>query len=353
VAQPIREPNQSRNHHFNPRLILRGFAKGELLHVVDLSEGGRTFPRTIHDAAAENDYNSVRLEDGTVSDIAETAIADNVEGPVGELIARICSGGWLEDDELFLLSQFVTFQFFRVPRSRDVVNGVTDLVAKLNLAAKGPAGIEEGVAQLLGHPPTREEVLEYWNLLNTTGFRAEQVRETQIAHSFESLEQFAALPAMQYSWHVMRFEQRRLLTCDNPVVLRGDPERPSWSGVGLGTALNIYFSISRSCCLVLKNRSAEGGDIANGVELPGSTNFARAINTWTAWNATRWLYHHPDDELSELLGPDATLPPGRPRANFSSGQNMEIVERLKAASEYHYAHPDEPHPLKPRRKGRS
>lgn len=177
-------------------------------------------------------------------------------------------------------------------------------------------------------------------------WKVERRREVHIADSLKMLDDFSPMLARTYSWHVMRWERRHLLTCDSPLVLVPDPEMPPVYGVGLATAQTIYISISRSCCLLLRNRADPEWDVQNGRVFPGTTTSARAVNILTVANAARWLYHHPEDSITNLLGPKIKLPTPR-EVTFEDAHNRELRRRLKIMAEYAWAHPDEPHPMSP------
>jgi hypothetical protein len=209
---------RSKLHHFVPRLILRGFANGEVIQVADLADNGRSFPQSIYVAAAENDYNTFRLDDGAVSDAAEKAIADIVEGPTGDVIARISQGGWFQnDEEIQAVSRLVVFQRLRVLVRRDEADALADLMMKLDMAAQGPAGMRDALTKGLGRDPTSDEVADYWDSVKDFDeWKLERPREAHVADSLEMLEEFSPMLLAGYSWHVMRWQRRHLLTSDSP-----------------------------------------------------------------------------------------------------------------------------------------
>ena len=84
---------RSKTHHFLPQLILRGFAGADRVVTVELADG-RSYQQSIAKAAAENNYNTIELDDGTQSDLAERLIANEIESPAAAVLARIAAGGW-------------------------------------------------------------------------------------------------------------------------------------------------------------------------------------------------------------------------------------------------------------------
>jgi hypothetical protein len=79
-------PERSKRHHFLPQLILRGFDRDGQVGTFD-REQQKAFRQSIERAAAENDYNTLLLEDGSLSDTAETLIGSLIEGPAGKVLA--------------------------------------------------------------------------------------------------------------------------------------------------------------------------------------------------------------------------------------------------------------------------
>ncbi|HUP69673.1 MAG TPA: hypothetical protein VM142_07635 [Acidimicrobiales bacterium] len=78
--------------------------------------------------------------------------------------------------------------------------------------------------------------------------------------------------------------------------------------------------------------------------LQGSFAGARLINLFTAMSSRRWVYHHPGDDLDDLLGGGWSLPPGTPVLVDDPGA-AELLERVKVMGEWAYENPDEPHPF--------
>lgn len=131
-------PQRSKRHHFLPQLILRGFDRDGQVVTFD-REQQRAFPQSIERAAAENDYNTLLLDDGALSDMAETLIGSLIEGPAGKVLARITDGGWIETEKQRLaVSRFVCFHFLRVPSNREQMDAAADQLMKLDMAAGGP-----------------------------------------------------------------------------------------------------------------------------------------------------------------------------------------------------------------------
>lgn len=103
-------------------------------------------------------------------------------------------------------------------------------------------------------------------------------------------------------WTLVRFDRKRLLTCDAPVALQPFPDAPAGSAVGIGTAGMITFPMSRTTGLVMSGRlfdnEQEAQEIASGQfdsVAAGSTALADDFNNAAISNARESIYHHPDD----------------------------------------------------------
>jgi hypothetical protein len=140
----------------------------------------------------------------------------------------------------------------------------------------------------------------------------------------------------------MRWEHRRLLVSDAPVLLVAARDWPQWSGVGMLTAGRIVFPIGRQCSLVLVNKL--DGELPDGTRLTPTAKGAREVCRRGAYSASRYLYHHPADDLSSLVGAQFTLPSPEP-VTAASDHGREVREKVAKMNEYAFEHPDEPHPL--------
>jgi hypothetical protein len=336
-------PERSKRHHFLPQLILRGFDRDGQVGTFD-REQQKAFRQSIERAAAENDYNTLLLEDGSLSDTAETLIGSLIEGPAGKVLARIADGGWIETEkERLSVSRFVCFQFLRVPSNREQMDAAADQLMKLDMAAGGPVKLREVLEKQFQRPVTDDEVREHWDAIKDfDDWTLALPREHHVQESLEMVDEFTPALASAYCWCVMRWTRCHLLTSDNPVVLF--PPDGSIGPVGLYTAGAIYMSISRTTALVLTHRAVS--PLADGQELAGTFAMARRLNGATAATGRRWIYHHPDDNLEDLLGPGWSLPTIAP-LTMEDDHSRELRRRLALMSEWAFEHPEEPHPMSP------
>lgn len=334
---------RSKTHHFLPQLILRGFAREDRIVTVELADG-RSYFQSVAKAAAENNYNTVQLDDGTQSDIAERAIANEIEGPAAAVLARIAAGGWFANThERAVVARFLTLQYLRVPWRRAQLDAMADQMMKLEMAAGGPNRLRQVMEDQAGRPMSDDEVAEVWeDLRGFDDWTLALSREHHVIESLQMAEEFTLGVDGIYEWAVMRWKRKRILTCDCPVLLLPHPDAQPWQGVGLFTAGNIWFPIDRRTALVLLHRADERG--LDGHELPPSSAMARRLNRFLALGAFQRVYHHPDDTLDELLGEGFELPKPR-EPGWDSDHSNELRDALRSMGEWHFEHPDQPHPM--------
>lgn len=334
---------RSKTHHFLPQMILRGFATDDRVMTVELGDG-RSYVQPVAKAAAENNYNTVELDGGTQSDVAERFIAEEIESPAAAVLARIAAGGWFFDAaERASVARFLTLQYLRVPWRRAQSNAMADWLMKLDLAAGGPNELRRGMEKRTGHPVTDQDVAEVWaSVRDFDDWKLALSREHHVIDSLRMVDEFAPGVAGIYEWAVMRWEHKRILTSDSPVLLQRHRDAQQWQGVGLLTAGSIWFPIDRRTALVLVPRSDERG--FEGRELPPSAAAARRLNRGLVLDAYQRFYHHPDDTLDGLLGAGFELPkPAEP--GIDSDHNNELRDALRSMAEWHFEHPDQPHPM--------
>ena len=331
---------RSKKHHYLPQFVLKGFADRRRVATIDLA-GPRTFVQAIADAAAENNYNTLRLEDGS-SDAAESAIAQ-IEGAASGVLARIGDGDWLSDaDERLAVATFLALQYLRVPANRQFSNAMADQILKLQVAAGGPKQLRD-IMRSQGHDPTDEEVREEWARLGKfDNWNIALPTEHHVVQALQHALEFGPALSELYAWGVVRFERRALLISDVPVLLVPAHDWPQWSGVGILTAGTILLPVSRRTQLVLISR-VDAGDL-DDFEIHPTVRRALEFNRLQMASAQRRIYHHPDDDLPFLVGPDFKLPSER-SITTEDEHSRELRNSLRAMGEWWFDNPDQPHPM--------
>lgn len=330
-------------HHYVAQLTLRGFANEKNQITTVPLGGGEPYTQSVERTAAENHYNTVRNKHGDTSDIVEKTIAEHIEGPAAAPLKAIAAGNWVEDEERSAVALFLSLQHVRIPAQRAFRDSTTDLLLKLQMAADGPSGMRRILEAERGGPVPDEDVEAAWEeLRDFDDWSFKLPREHHIKQTLELAVETAPIFEREYSWSVMQWARRHLLTSDLPVVLVAAPDAPSWRGVGLLTAGQIWFPVDRHTALVLTNRSLTSA--ANGASLAGTAAVARRVNSLVASAAYRRVFHHPDDALADLVVKDFVLPEPR-EITHETDHTTFLMGRLRSMAEWHFKNPDQPHPM--------
>jgi Protein of unknown function (DUF4238) len=333
---------RSKRHHYVPQAILNGFARDGQIATVDLKGG--EYVQAVRKAAAENDYNTVLIDDGEKSDIAERLIAETIEGPAHRILSRIVEGGWIEtDSERLDLSRYLVFQSFRTPRQRRMFDELTNQTLKFQMAIDGPRGLQRAVGEAENRNITDEEAAELWDSVKDfDDYTVKPPPQDQLMLSLEMVDEFAPFVQLRFNWGLIRFKQRGLLTSDSPLLIIRNKNLPDYLGTGLLTAGGIGFAIGRRTALLLTPVPHDGVSVDGRIN--PSVVLAREINGLSVHSALRFVFHHPHDDLAHLLGPDFELPEPRP-AELDFGGSDDLRDQMKSMNEWHFANPDQPHPM--------
>jgi hypothetical protein len=89
-------------------------------------------------------------------------------------------------------------------------------------------------------------------------YRFEIPREFQLLQMLQMMSPMA-MPFLEAEWHLMRFDEKLLLTSDEPIILQRRP-RPEnqFLGIGPASADSIYIPLSPSLCLAMIRAGSTG-----------------------------------------------------------------------------------------------
>jgi hypothetical protein len=326
AMEPL-EPQVAKRHHTLPQFYLRGFAKDDKLSTVALP-GDRQFTQSVKDASvAKNFYALKGHPDG--ADVIEKALSD-VEGATATVFRTISSGTWpLSREDRMTLGYFIALQAARVPVQRRTRDHLAAMFMRLQIGAGGKQALRKQL-EGQGHEASAEEVERLWQLAT----RAEGPPVSRpVAEHLEEMFKLAD-ELLKYivgrPWLLVKFERRSIITCDDPVVLVGDPTAEPWEGVGFMTAWGITYPLSRKFGLLMSSiepvieagvpvEFVHGGN-ADMTQV-GTTQFEKFFNAQTVVGASEWVFHHPDD--NQFL--PTPLPDPRPHSIETSGLNHEFT----------------------------
>lgn len=303
----------SKRHHTVPNFYLKRFASAHRvprIGAANVHDGKRVVMPTSNATVRNNFYALEGHPDG--ADVFESALSE-LEGVAARIINRVTEGVWpLGREDREHLGVFLAFQLLRGPDTRATMDQSSESLLSAVITHLGVDGLRR---KLLGQgKEVRDDLLE--DLVQ----RAEQpnglsVKTTSLGHIEQILELVPRV--MPYlvgrPWALIRFDRKKLLTCDTPVALVADPDKGDKSGVGVMTAWGIAFPVTREIGLLLTDphplweEEEEAGHrepaevmerTASGsydFEAPASAKMAQLFNTHTLANARSWVFHHPDD----------------------------------------------------------
>jgi hypothetical protein len=294
----------AKRHHTVPQFYLRGFAAGEQIATVALP-GDRRFVQSVRKAASETHFYTVPdAVDGP--DVFEKRLAD-LEGEAARVLELIERGVWpLVEDDRFALAFFIAVQAGRGPEQRRNMEHVAAQVARLEIGHGGREGVKRWVKDKRGIDVSDEEVEVIWE--QATRPEGPPIRMSAIAHIEQILE--LSLELEKYTsgrpWTLVRFDRRSLITSDSPVglVAHAEAEPSFYSGLGFMTAWGITYPLTRKLGLLMSDPMVFDGAVPvervragefDHVEF-GTTKLEKFFNLHTAFNASQWIYHHPEDE---------------------------------------------------------
>ena len=239
-------------HHIVPRFYLRRFAdERERITVVDRVTGQR---RDVHvdQAHRQRDFYTFVNTDGE-SDGRVEQLLEQVEGQAATALRNTFQtvfGRWPPMGEHRLeLIQFVAFQYLRGRRHRRQMEMMADFAFRLELSQVTKANVRDFLRGR-GVEPTSEAVGEALTVLA-------DLDDIEVApqnnHYIESM--LRAFPRMlpilaQRRMSLVQWEEPRLVTCDEPVLLLPWPDTQG-RGVGIQTAMEVWMPLDPRRLLVL------------------------------------------------------------------------------------------------------
>jgi hypothetical protein len=287
-----------------PQFYLRSWAD-ETGKVAMLQRDGREVQTGTKALAVEKDFYTVTRPDGEKDSTVEEALAAwDAKGAA--VLAAFLRGEFPPTDQQRIdFGLWLGLQWLRGRSSRETGAELFDkfqkLLIQLGLEERSPTestelsaesqqvidGLGPGVEvpDLTGLPEDLKEVLR-----DSDAYSFEAPRPMQLRHMLNGAPQ-AAEPFIESEWHLLRFEQPVLLTCDEPITLGREPT-PQNQFLGIGPASADYLSIPLSPQVFLGMMRTKPTGREADVTLP----LSEADHHNQAILATWWqqLFRHPD-----------------------------------------------------------
>lgn len=262
-----------KRHHFVPQLHLRGFAKDSQVMAVPLGDG-QPRRRYIRSAAANDYFYRIDAPAGAAN-LLEDWFGNAIESPAAPALRRLEAGVFPPDQrDRYRIANFVAAQLLRTPRTRAAIQDHATLSMQVEVLNR------------------RDELQQrpHWDDVSKFNWR---VAVGADAHALAIRELFEMYAAYLFSLHWSRvvFERYSLLTSDNPVAMWRDGVKTDPFGIGIATADEFWFPVSRRCALGMASFPIPSPELS----LEPSRRRATEINQLLANSAWEWIFHHPDD----------------------------------------------------------
>lgn len=296
AANPI-----AKRHHTVPQFYLKGFARHEQISTV-LLPGDKRFVQSVRKAASETHFYAIDGHpDGP--DVFEKLLSE-IEGDAALIFTKIQQGTWpLPAQDRMSLAYFIALQATRGSDQRRNMQHLAAQIARLEIGFGGRDGVQKWVARRTGESVSDETATALWEQATRAECPPVTIQPTQHIRQMASLID-ALLPYIAgRPWTLVRFKNRSLITSDVPVGLIPHPDQPAWSGTGFLTAWGIAFPLTRKLGLLMSDPMV----VAHAVPVEriregqldhaeqGTTYMERFLNGLTVGNASKWIYHHPED----------------------------------------------------------
>lgn len=302
----------SKRHHTVPNFYLKGFGSvgsKPKIGAVSIDDGKRLVMPTSNATVRKNFYALDGHPDG--ADVFEKELS-RIEGDASAVIRKAVDGTWsLSREDREILGTFLTFQFLRGPDTRAWMDQTHGTLLSKVITQMGAEGVRRTLAR--SGKEVSDDVLDrlLQQAVEPNGVTMKTTPAGHIRHILELVPElvryFVGRP-----WVLVRFNRRKLFTCDTPVALIRDPEQEDvFGGVGLMTAWGISVPLTREVGLLLSDPMALIEEAADRITPPelledvingrydheqvGSTKMAQLFNSHTMANARNWVFHHPDD----------------------------------------------------------
>lgn len=317
-ARGVTVTKRTKRQHTVSKFYLRGFASdtGTVMRY-DLAER-KAVPLSLNDASVVNDFYSVTLPDGSLSDIFEKLFSE-IEGDASAALEAVLDGDWqLRGLAREGLANWFALQYLRSEQIRAEQTHIASEMIRLLVGISGKEALRKKIQRAEGRSVGDEELDREWADLTKEGGPKIQSNVEQHIDTIMSLVPGTAAYFYDSHWTVVRFQRRSLVTADSPVTLHAEEDHPAYMGVGIFNAGLFAVPLSRRTVMTIQPRyrleeygwEREFGltvDQVPDFEIPGTTKQSWSFNQAAVLGARRFIYHHPDDAP---LGPPITLPDG-------------------------------------------
>lgn len=283
---------ESKNHHYNPRSILRRFTNSDDSVVILNKNTNKIFTNSIDNTGSENYFNTIRTGE---SKLNFEILFDELDGKLALLITKIVNDKSIKNlntEELNDLALVVAVQYIRTKIKRTETQDVTK---KINASTRKSALRTQ--AKPIFHPELNDEeikILTIMNLSNIKEIHSALINKDIVLADCSNCE-------------------KKFMTSDNPVVLGTSLDHGQ---IGLNEkGVEIFYPISPNYCLTYYCKSIRNNlslvrtksdfidklllTIEKKENLKYLNKNVNSVNHLQLINSSQFLYSNNDDFIHE------------------------------------------------------
>lgn len=294
---------RAKAHHVLPQFYLKAWADENGLIAMVGRDGSevRTGSRAL---AVENDFYTVERPDGEKDAAVEKALAE-IDGQGAAAHSAFLRREFPpEPEQKLAFAQWLGLQWVRGRSSRAGGEELADKLQKMLIRfglenaeidpSEAEADIDpeqERMNELLREssgpgvkvPDLSHLTKEERDALaaDLDNYRFEVPRELQLLQMLQTMSP-AAMPFLESEWHLLCFEEKILLTSDEPIILQRRP-RPEnqFLGIGPASADSLYIPLSPSLCLAMIRAGSSGSQTVRDLPIGEAHKINNgSIGTW-------------------------------------------------------------------------
>lgn len=302
--------NRKERHHIVPQVYLRNFSdKKNQIRVANLITQ-ENYSTNITNASVEDKFYTLQVKDESGNylppDYFEDWLGDEIEGPVKEVFEKILNEKkWpLAFDERKILTHFIVIQYLRGADQRDFLTKLDIAPIYGTLVANGRINLAKTLSHYTGHKEYSEKDLDsIWLDIQEGTLHIEPPTQNHIAAILSSMNDLVPYFADRI-WHLVRYDNLKLITGDSPVIVLGSQE-----GFSPMDSPAILFPLSREVGLVMIHHknvldfdTVIQGECDSFAPSNSKQDWHEAFISGITRRAIKGIYCHPED-VSYLPSP--------------------------------------------------
>lgn len=285
----------AKHHHTVPRFLLERFSENGAVTLIDRRDFSRRRDVGVRVALAQNDFYTLRTEQGIDTSVETDLFAKQIEGPAATAIRRVIDQNRPASFPALRqqISLFLAFQFVRGESTRDAITAMMIANYRKVVSLLTPEMLRRQSREMGLEAQTDEDIRELWEFAQSSEKYKVEVNDEAAAHLGFGLP--IALELMPFfmkrHWSILEFDEPLLLTGDEPLALIGETLEPGEIG-GVATAPQIVFATDPHHALVMIRPDLADRDDRH----KGTARMATIINRHVAFGCHRFVAQRPGDD---------------------------------------------------------